>query len=88
MAAHFIEQRFVAPGRLCHQMVQGLAHRLGVLRIQAARHRLNALALTGQQQSLAVILQRGVPVLVTRGVRQALYVCREAFLLWAWRGEA
>jgi hypothetical protein len=27
-------------------------------------------------------------VFVPRGCRQALYVCREAFLLWAWRGEA
>jgi hypothetical protein len=23
-----------------------------------------------------------------RGGRQALYICREASLLWAWRGEA
>jgi hypothetical protein len=38
--------------------------------------------------NLAVILQRRVPVFVLRGVRQALYICREAFLLWAWRGEA
>jgi hypothetical protein len=25
---------------------------------------------------------------VPRGVRQAFYIGREAFLLWAWRGEA
>ena len=29
-----------------------------------------------------------MPVLVPRGCRQALYVSREASLLWAWRGEA
>jgi hypothetical protein len=29
-----------------------------------------------------------VPVLVPRGCRQALYICREALLLWAWRGKA
>jgi hypothetical protein len=29
-----------------------------------------------------------VPVFVPRGVRQALDICREAFLLWAWRREA
>jgi hypothetical protein len=29
-----------------------------------------------------------VPVFVPRGVRQALSICREAFLLWAWRREA
>jgi hypothetical protein len=29
-----------------------------------------------------------VPVFMPRGVRQALDISREAFLLWAWRGEA
>jgi hypothetical protein len=29
-----------------------------------------------------------VPVFVPRGDRQALYIRREALLLWAWRGEA
>jgi len=29
-----------------------------------------------------------MPVFMPRGDRQALYICREAFLLWAWRGEA
>jgi hypothetical protein len=47
MVAYFIEQGFVTPGCLGHQMVQGLTHRLDVLRIQAGRDRLNALALTG-----------------------------------------
>jgi hypothetical protein len=47
MVPHFIEQCFVAPGRLGYQMVQGLPYRLDVLRIQAGCHRLNALALTG-----------------------------------------
>jgi hypothetical protein len=41
-----------------------------------------------KEQSLAVVLQRCVPVFVPRGVRQALCICREAFLLWAWRREA
>jgi len=25
---------------------------------------------------------------MTIGVPQAIYICREALLLWAWRGEA
>jgi hypothetical protein len=29
-----------------------------------------------------------VPVFMPRGVRQAVYICREAFLLWAWRSQA
>jgi hypothetical protein len=28
-----------------------------------------------------------VPVFVPRGARQTVDVCREASLLWAWRGE-
>jgi hypothetical protein len=68
-------------------MMQGLPHRLHVGRIQTRSHRLDALAFTGQQQSLAVILQRSLPVLMPRGFRQAIHVCREAFLLWAWRGQ-
>jgi hypothetical protein len=69
-------------------MMQGLARPLGVMGIQASCHWLDALALTGQQQTLAIVLQRRVPVFVPRGLRQALNICREAFLLWAWRGEA
>jgi hypothetical protein len=69
-------------------MVQALAHSLDILRIQTGRHRLDALAFSGQQQSLAVALQRCLPVFVPRGGRQAFYICREASLLWAWRGEA
>jgi len=88
LIAHCLEQGFLAPGRLGHPMVQALAHWLDVLRVQTGRHRLNALALPGQQQSLAVVLQRCVPVFVPRGVGQALDICREASLLWAWRGEA
>jgi hypothetical protein len=69
-------------------MVQRLAHRLNVPGIKAGSHRLYTLALTGQQQSLAVVLQRRMPVFVPRGVRQAFHICREALLSWAWRGEA
>jgi len=54
----------------------------------AGRHRFDALALTWQQQSLAVILQGSVSVGVPRGVSQALDICREAPLLGAWRREA
>jgi hypothetical protein len=42
----------------------------------------------GCQQSFAVVLQRYLPVFVPRGFRQALYICRESSLLWAWSGKA
>src|SRR5215471_20461660 len=69
-------------------MVQTLTHRLDVFRIQAGGHRLNTLPFTGQQQSLAVVLQRLLPVLMSRGCCQALHICRETSLLRAWHGEA
>jgi hypothetical protein len=46
------------------------------------------LALPVQQKARAVVLQRNMPIGVPRGVCQALYICREAPLLWAWRGDA
>jgi len=48
MVAHFIERSFVVPGCLSYQMVKRLTHRLDDPRLEAGRHRLNALALTGQ----------------------------------------
>jgi hypothetical protein len=48
----------------------------------------DALAFPGQQQPSTVVLQRRVPIGMPRGVSQALDICREAPLLWAWRREA
>ena len=67
-------------------MVQRLPCGLHIVRTESRRHRLDALSLTGQQETLAVVLQRRVSILVSRGGRQALYICRETLLLWAWRG--
>jgi hypothetical protein len=69
-------------------MMERLTNGLDVGRIDASGHRLDALALTGQQETLAVVLQRDLPILVPRSSRQAIHVCREALLLWAWRREA
>jgi hypothetical protein len=88
LLTHMIQQCFIAPWGLGNQMVQRLARSLNVLRIESRRHRLDALSFAGQQQTLAIVLQRRVTVFVPRGARQAFYICREAFLLWAWRREA
>jgi hypothetical protein len=88
LAAHLTEHRFITPGRLGHQMMERLTNGLDVGRIDASGHRLDALALTGQQETLAVVLQRDLPILVPRSSRQAIPICREALLLWAWRREA
>src|SRR5260370_392758 len=69
-------------------MMQGLTRRLDAAWVQARRHRLDALALSRQQQPQDVLLQRRMPVLVLRGNRQAVRVGPEGFLFWAWRGEA
>src|SRR5215813_12473233 len=87
MPAHLLQHDFVTPRCFRHQMMQGLARSLGVMGIQASCHWLDALTLTGQQQTPAIVLQRRVPVFVPRGARQAVDICREASLLWAWRGE-
>lgn len=84
---HLSQQSLIAPGGFGDHMMQRLAHGLDAAGIQTRRHRLDALPFARKQQSFAVILQRLLPVLVPRGLRQALHIGREAFLLWAWRGE-
>ena len=88
LLTHVIQQCWIAPRGLGDQVVQRLACGLNVVRVQSRRHRLDTFSFAGQQQTLAIVLQRRVPVFVPRGARQALYICREAFLLWAWRREA
>jgi hypothetical protein len=56
-----------------------------VVRGQACGHRFHALAFPWQQQSLSVVGQRSNTICVPGGLRQAIHVCRKAFLLWAWR---
>ncbi len=66
--------------------MQRLVHPANMVRSQARGHRLDTLALTGQQQAVAVQLQWGNSVGVPCGLRQALEVSRKAFFLGpAWR---
>jgi hypothetical protein len=58
LAAHRGQHRLVRPVRLGDQMMQRLLRRLHPLRLQPGRHRLDALALTRQQQPGAVGLER------------------------------
>src|SRR5574341_2362136 len=67
-------------------MMQGLVGAPHIVRSQSRRHRLHALALARQQQSGAVLFQRYMTVRMSHGFRQAIHICREALLLWAWRG--
>ena len=88
LLTHVIQQCLIPPWSLGDQMMQRLTRGLNVMRAESRSHRLDALPFAGQQQTPAIVLQRRVPVFVPRGVRQALYICREASLLWAWRREA
>jgi len=58
-----------------------------VVRSQPCRHRLDTLALAPQQQALAIVSQRRVPVRIFRSFRQALHVGRKTLLLPSWPGE-
>jgi hypothetical protein len=56
ISPHFGQHLFVVPGRVGHQVMQGLVHATNIMWSQARSHRLDALAFTGQQQSRAVVL--------------------------------
>jgi hypothetical protein len=66
-------------------MMERLMHPPHVIGSKFGSHRLDALAFQRQQQSLAVRFQRLTSVRVPCGFRQAIKICRKAFLLWAWR---
>jgi hypothetical protein len=57
--------------------MERLVHATNIVWSQARRHRLDTLALSGQQQSGAVVLQRSMTVGVPRGVGHALDIYRE-----------
>lgn len=88
LATHTSQQRMVTPGSIHHQMVERLMHAAHVVRSQTGRHGLDALAFSRQQQAGAVVLQRGVPIGMSRGLSQAFEIGRKTFLLGAWRGGA
>jgi hypothetical protein len=72
--------RLAPPRRIGDQMVQGLMRTAHVVERQTCSHRLDALALSPQQQTRAVLHQRSLPVGMPRGLRQAIEVSRRAFL--------
>ena len=82
-----VQQNFVIPRGIRHQMMQRLMHPANVIRIQTRRHRFDALALPRQQQSRAVPLEGNDPICVSGRLRQPIEICREPFLLWAWRSR-
>src|SRR5882724_2522641 len=62
----------------------GLTHVVGT---EAGCHRFHTLAFPWKQQAGAIGLQRDHAIQVPRGLRQAIQIGREAFLLGAWRNR-
>src|SRR5437899_6319021 len=58
-----------------------------VVGAETSRHRFHTLAFPGEQQAGAIGLQRDHAIQVPRGLRQAIQIGREAFLLGAWRNR-
>jgi len=64
------------------QRLMSLANIVGA---ETRRHRFYTLALPGQQQTGAIGFHGNSSIQVLRGLRQAIEIGREAFLLGAWR---
>src|SRR5262249_39902442 len=79
------EAYFVPPGATRHDVMQRLMGLPQVVRTETGRHWFDTLALSWQQQAGAIKLQRNGSIQVPRGLRQAIEIGREAFLLGAWR---
>ena len=71
---HGGEHRLVGPVRLRHEVVQRLMCCLYTPRLHARGHRLDALAITGQQQSRAIRLKRRRAIGVTKRQRDRLNI--------------
>jgi hypothetical protein len=85
--AYGFEKVCITPGGVGYHMVQGLMGLAHAVRAKASRHRFHTLALARQQQAGAIGLHRNRPIQVPRGLRQAIQIGREAFLLGAWRNR-
>ena len=66
-------------------MMQRLVGAAEVVGRQKGRHGLDAFAFEGQQQALAIALQRLHAAGMPGGPRQAVQTGRKTFLLCAWR---
>lgn len=73
-----VQNLLIAPRGIGYQMVQRLVHPSHVVRRQASGHRLDALALTGQQQTRAAILEGNPSVSMPRGFGPWLFPSEES----------
>ena len=80
LGAHHGQQRLIGPVRLGNKVVQGLVSCLDATRLHARGDRLDALALTGQDQARAVGLQGRRSIRVTEHARQTLHISYKARL--------
>src|ERR687894_285283 len=80
LGAHHGQQRLIGPVRLGDKGVKGWVSGLHAARLHARGDRLDALALTGQEQTRAGGLQRCRSIRVTEHARQLLHIsCKARF---------
>ena len=74
---HHRQHGVIRPIRLRHEVMQRLMRRLHATGLHPRRHRLDTLALAGQQKALAIRLQRRHPVGVADPRRNRLHIRRK-----------
>jgi hypothetical protein len=89
LAAHLLQKRVIAPGRVGHDVMQRLVHLAHVAGSQTRGHRLDALALDRQHEALGVVLDGdnaiGMPGGLGQTVQIGLQTLRLAEKSGCWR---
>ena len=75
-----VQDGFIAPFRLGDEVMQRLMGRLNALRSDAGGHRLDTLALAGQQQPRAVGVHRFAPIGMAEHARNRFHIPRKPTL--------
>jgi hypothetical protein len=78
LGPHRGQNRRIVPVRLGHDVVQRLMFGLHMGGVEPHRHRLDALALTGQQQAGAVGLRRGRPARMPQHTGNCIQISRQS----------
>ena len=81
LAANLFQERVIAPGRVSHDVMQRLVHLAHVAGGQTRRHRLDALALNRQHETLGVVFDRNHAISMSGSSRQTVQIDLKTFRL-------
>ena len=81
LVANLIQKRVIAPGCIGNDVMQRLMHLAYVARSQTCRHRLHALALDRQHESLRIVLDRNHAISMSGGFCQTIKIDLQTFPL-------